>query len=58
MFSYLCFRLIAFSEDSDASGEIKFWAGLIGMLGIYPATMLDISIIIFGELLFLKIIGG
>lgn len=58
MFSCLCFKLIAFSEDSYASQEIKFWAGLIGMLGIYPATMLDISIIIFGALLFLKIIGG
>lgn len=58
MFSYLCFKLIAFSEDSYASGKIKFWAGLIGILGIYPATMLDISIIIFGALLFLKIIGG
>lgn len=58
MFSYLCFKLIAFSEDSYASGEIKFWAGLSGILGIYPATMLDISIIIFGALLFLKIIGG
>ena len=45
-------------EDSYASGEIKFWAGLSGILGIYPATMLDISIIIFGALLFLKIIGG
>ena len=58
MFSYLCFKLIAFSEDSYASGKIKFWAGLIGILGIYPATILDISIIIFGELLFLKIVGG
>lgn len=58
MFNYLCFKLIAFSEDSDASGEIKFWTGLIGILEIYPATMLDISIIIFGALLFLKIIGG
>lgn len=54
MFSYLCFKLIAFSEDSYVSGKIKFWAGLIGMLGIYPATILDISIIIFGALLFLK----
>ena len=58
MFSYLCFKLIAFSEDGYASGKIKFWAGVIGMLGIYPATMLDISIIIFGALLFLKIMGG
>lgn len=58
MFSYLCFKLIAFSEDGYASGKIKFWAGVIGMLMLYPAAMLDISIIIFGALLFLKIIGG
>lgn len=58
MFSYLCYKLVVFSEDSYASEKIKFWAGLIGMLMLYPATMLDISIIIFGALLFLKIIGG
>lgn len=58
MLSYLCFKLIVFSEDSYASEKIKFWVGIIGMLMLYPAAMLDISIIIFGALLFLKIIGG
>lgn len=58
MLSYLCFKLIVFSEDSYASGKIKFWAWLIGTLMLYPAAILDISIIIFSTLLFLKIIGG
>lgn len=58
MLSYLCFKLIVFSEDSYASEKIKFWAGLIGMLMLYPAAVLDINIIMFSALLFLRIVGG
>lgn len=52
MLSYFCFKLIVFSEDSLASQKIKFWAGVIGMIGLCPAIILDISIIIFTILLF------
>lgn len=52
MLSYFCFKLIVFSEDNLASQKIKFWAGVIGMIGLYPSIILDISIIIFTILLF------